>query len=125
MKSIFYSLFLVAVFTSCQNSPKNLGQTFTPKQPVSVSIVMGELQTTPKLSDVQIEGVVENSCKGEGCWFTIKDSAGTEITFDIADKKFSIPKDSPGKTVVVLADAAQDSTAEQKAVLSVKGLMFK
>ena len=125
MKRIFYLLFFIAIFTACQNASKNLGQPFTPKQPVSVSTVMGTLKTTPKLSDVQIEGVVENSCKGEGCWFTIKDSTGTEITFDIADKKFSIPKDSPGKSVIVLADATQDSTAEQKAVLSVKGLMFK
>ena len=125
MKRIFYLLFLISMFTACQNSPKNLGQTFTPKQPVSVSTVLHELKATPKLADVQIEGVVANSCKGEGCWFTIKDTTDTEITFDIADKKFSMPKDSPGKTVVVLADASQDSTVEQKVVLSVKGLMFK
>jgi hypothetical protein len=102
-----------------------LGQTFTPQNPVSVDAVITQLKTTPEVKDIQVEGVVDKSCKGEGCWFTIKDANGEEITFDIADKKFRIPTNSPGKTVIVLADATQDTTSEQQMALSVKGLMFK
>lgn len=125
MKQLFYSLLLTVVFMACNNTSKNLGQTFTPENPISVNDVISQLTTKEQLKDIQIEGIVEKSCKGEGCWFTIKDANGEEIVFDVADKKFRVPTNSPGKTVIVLADATQDTTSDQKIALSVKGLMFK
>ena len=47
------------------------------------------------------------------------------MLFDVQDKKFRVPTNSPGKTVIVLADAVNDSSVEQQFNLLVKGLMFK
>ncbi len=125
MKYLMLSFFAVLFFVACDNSPKQLGEKFTAQKTISVDEVASQLQSQPTLQAVQIEGIIDKSCKGEGCWFTIKDAQGTEILFDIKDKKFKVPTNSPGKTAIVLADAEVDSTADQKFNLLVKGLMFK
>lgn len=125
MKRLLYTCIIAILFMACEQTTKNLGQTFTPQHPVSVSEVLNQVKTTSPIKDVQVEGKIEKSCMSEGCWFTIKDSSGTEITFDVQDKKFRVPTNSPGKTVIVLADAAQDNASKQKVSLSVKGMMFK
>jgi len=125
MNKLFYTIFLAVLFWGCEQTTKNLGQTFTPEHPIALNEVLNRLNMTTPINDIQIEGKIEKSCMSEGCWFTIKDSSGTEITFDVQDKKFKVPTNSSGKTVIVLADAALDSTSEQKVSLSVKGMMFK
>lgn len=111
---------------ACQTTSKNLGEKFEPRNTVSVHNVVERLKTEPVVNNVQIEGKIAKSCMSEGCWFTIKDdSTGNEILFDVKDKKFRVPINSPEKQVIVLADALKDSTSEQKFTLSVKGLMFK
>ena len=125
MKKLLYSLLLVSIMTACESTTKTFGDAFIVKNPVSVNDVLAQLKSAKELKDIQIEGKIEKSCMSEGCWFTIKDATGTEITFDVEDKKFKVPTNSPGRTAIILADAAQDSTSEQKVTLSVKGMMFK
>lgn len=125
MKYLMHAFFAVLFFVACDSSPKQLGEKFTAQKTISVDEVTNQLKSQSTLQDVQIEGIIDKSCKGEGCWFTIKDAQGSEILFDIKDKKFKVPTNSPGKTAIVLADAEVDSTADQKFNLWVKGLMFK
>lgn len=126
MQKIIYSIFILISITACQSTTKNLGEVFVPKNVVSVHEVVERLKTENVVSDVQIEGKIVKSCMSEGCWFTMKDdSTGKEMLFDVKDKKFRVPINSPEKQVVILADAMNDSTTEQKIVLSVRGLMFK
>ncbi|MFN8297043.1 MAG: DUF4920 domain-containing protein [Chitinophagales bacterium] len=125
MKKIFYVLIFISMMVACESTTKNLGEQFTVQQPVSVDEVLAQLQSNNSLKDIQIEGTIEKSCMSEGCWFTIKDTSGTEILFNVKDKKFKVPTNSPGKVAIMLADAARDTTSEQKVDLEVKGLMFK
>ena len=125
MKNFLFSILLISLLTACESSPKNLGEQFAVKNPVSVNDVLTQLNSNNSAKDLQIEGKIEKSCMSEGCWFTIKDAGGAEILFDIKDKAFKVPTNSPGKTVIALADAAQDSSSEQKFTLSVRGLLFK
>ena len=125
MKKIFYSILLISIFSACESTTKNFGEHFIVKNPVSVNEVLLEIKRTNPVKDIQIEGIIEKSCMSEGCWFTIKDSSGNEIHFDVKDKKFKVPTNSPGQTVVVLADVSKDTNSEQKIMLSVKGMMFK
>ncbi|HPA35261.1 MAG TPA: DUF4920 domain-containing protein [Chitinophagales bacterium] len=125
MKKLLSILLLAATIVACQNTSKNLGETFTPQQPMTIDAVAAQLAQQPELKNIQIEGVVEKSCMSIGCWFSIKDEKGNAIVLDIADEQFKVPTNSPGKTVIVLADAKQDSTSEQKIAISVKGMMFK
>ncbi|MDB5228469.1 MAG: hypothetical protein JWN78_2662 [Bacteroidota bacterium] len=117
-------LLLIGVI-SCQSTTKNLGEQFMVKNPVSVDSVLHQLSVSNSIPDIQVEGKIEKSCMSEGCWFTIKDLGGNEILFNVKDKKFRVPINSPGKEVVVLADAASDTTSKQRAELSVRGLRFK
>jgi hypothetical protein len=130
MQKIIYVLLMVAGMMACQSSTKNLGEQFQVKNPISVEQLMTDLKSTNTIKDVQIEGKIGKSCMSEGCWFTINDASGKEIFFDIKDKKFRVPTNSPGKIVVVLADAqlvAADSinNKPEKTELLVKGLLFK
>ena len=125
MKKILFSILFVSMLVACESTTKTFGAAFTVKNPVSINEVLSQLKTNQTVNDVQIEGKIEKSCMSEGCWFTIKDTGGTEVLLDVKDKKFKVPTNSPGKTVVLLADAVQDSTSEQKITLWVKGMMFK
>lgn len=125
MKKLLYALLFVSMISGCESTTKNFGQPFTVKNPVSVQEVLTQLKSSNIVSDVQIEGKIEKSCMTEGCWFTINDAAGKEVKFDVKDKKFKVPTNSPGKDAILLADATSDSTSEQKVTFSVKGMMFK
>lgn len=125
MKSLIYALLLMGIMTACDSTTKNFGEHFVAQNPVSIDDVIRQLKTNPTLNNVQIEGKIEKNCMSEGCWFTIKDTNGTEILFDVLDKKFKVPTNSAGKHAIILADIRQDSSSEQKFAVSVKGLMFK
>ncbi len=130
MKQLFYSIIFISMLTACESTTKSFGEKFSVKNPVSVNGMLAQLQINNVLNDVQIEGKIEKSCMSEGCWFTIKDSTGAEILFDVKDKKFKVPTNSPGQTVVILADAQlhteiSGSKESQKTEVQVKGMMFK
>ena len=118
-------IILTTAIIACQSTTKNLGEQFTPRNPVSVDSLLQQLSTVNQIKDIQVEGRVEKSCMSEGCWFTMKNAMGKEVLFNVKGKKFRIPINSPGMEVVVLADAGTDITAEQKTVLSVRGMRFK
>lgn len=125
MKQLFYSILFMSLLTACESTTKNFGEKFAVKNPVSLNEALAQLTSNNNIKDIQIEGKIEKSCMSEGCWFTIKDSTGTEIKFDVLDKAFKVPTNSPGKTAVILADVAQDTASEQKVSLTVKGMLFK
>ncbi len=129
-KKIIYIIIIAFNFIGCQSRTHNLGEQFVVKNPISVDSILTILNTTSVLKDLQVEGVINKSCMSEGCWLTIKDASGSEILFNVANKKFTIPMNSPGKAVVVLVDeAATIKNTEGKELpkneLDIKGLLFK
>ena len=118
-------ILLIAILVGCMSTTKHFGQVFEPKAPVTVDSLITALHDKGSLKDVQVEGKVEKSCMSEGCWFTILDANGKEVLFNIKDKRFRVPVNSPGQSVVVLADASLDTSAEHNPELSVKGMRFK
>jgi hypothetical protein len=116
---------IVAGLIACQSTTKNFGEPFTPKDPVTVDALLKQVSIAGHLSDIQVEGKVVKSCMTEGCWFTLANGSGDEVLFTVKDKKFRVPVNSPGESVIVLADAVQDTSAAGKALLSVKGMRFK
>ena len=125
MKRSLIIVLLLSIFAACETSSKQLGVKFSEKNTITVDDLIARINTNPVVNDIQISGKIDKSCRSEGCWFTVKDKDGAEILFDVKDKLFKVPTNSPGKSVVILEDAAQDSTTEQKFTLSVKGIMFK
>ncbi|MCB0507791.1 MAG: DUF4920 domain-containing protein [Chitinophagales bacterium] len=125
MKFIFSSIVFCLFLTACTSSSQQFGEQFKEQNPISIDEALNQLQTNPIISNVQISGKVEKSCMSEGCWFTIKNKDGNEIYLDVKDKKFRLPTNSAGKTVVLLADVQKDTSSEQGVAVLVKGLMFK
>ena len=137
MQKVILILLSAISFIACQSTTHNLGEQFLAKNPMSVDSFIQKINAEKSLKDIQIEGKIEKSCMSEGCWFTINDAAGKEIMFDVKDKKFRVPINSPGKTAVILADATTqiaditsknntDSTFEESTIkVEVKGLLFK
>ncbi len=127
MQKIIYILTACLLF-ACQSTTKNMGEQFDVKTPVTIDALIKQLDSIPSVTGIQIEGKVAKSCMSEGCWFTIEDAGGTEILLDIKDKAFRVPTNSPGKTVIVLADAAKNASAkadEEPYSISVRGMRFK
>lgn len=130
MKKIIYIIIIAFNFIACQSTTHNLGEQFIAKNPISVDSVLTLLNTSSALDDVQVEGVINKSCMSEGCWLTIKDDSGSEILFNVTDKKFRIPMNSPTKKVVMLVDGTSTiKNAEGKELpkneIYIKGLLFK
>ena len=129
MQKLIYILFAAICATSCQSTSHNLGEQFEVKNTISVDSAITLLNSTVALQDVQVEGTINKSCMSEGCWLTIKDISGNEILFNVSDKKFKIPMNSPNKKAVMLVDAASTVKVNQekspKNELSIKGLVFK
>lgn len=130
MKHLLYLFFIINIITACQSTTTHLGEKFLVDKPITVDAVLEQLKSNSTLKNIQIEGKIAKSCMSEGCWFTISDVSGNEILFNVKDKKFRVPINSPGKNVVVLADAqANTDTTNTKDTptyeLSVRGLLFK
>ncbi|MFN8238968.1 MAG: DUF4920 domain-containing protein [Chitinophagales bacterium] len=127
MQKIIYA-FIACLLFACQSTTRNMGEQFEVKSPVSVDALTKQLDSIPSVTGIQIEGKIAKSCMSEGCWFTIKDAGGNEILLDIKDKSFRVPTNSPGKTVIVLADAVKNASAkadEEPYSISVRGMRFK
>jgi hypothetical protein len=111
----------ICMLAACQSTTKNFGETFQVDHPMTVDAVLQDAKKKD-LSNVQVEGTIAKSCLSEGCWFTILDNNSVAVLFNVQDKKFRIPVNSPGKKVIALIDAKRDSTGKPE--LTVRGLRF-
>ncbi len=120
-----YLILAIAVMSACQSTTRNLGTPFVVKDPLTVDAAIEQIKSHPSSENIQIEGKIAKSCMSEGCWFTLKEASGQEVLLEVKDKAFRVPINSPGRTVIVLADAIQDTSTEQKIIISVKGMRLK
>jgi hypothetical protein len=106
MRSFGLILFLALITIGCSNDPRAklptsgaFGEVFT----ISDAVIPAE---TINLNDSiifgikQISGTIEKYCKGEGCWFTIKQTNGNYILVDLEEKKYVLPMNIDGKEVI-------------------------
>lgn len=110
---------------SCQTDVKSLGKKFTESNPITVDSLISKTKTATHVDGAQVSGTINKSCRSEGCWFTIKDKSGAEVYFDIKDKDFKMPLNSPERQVIALVNADTSSEAENGVSIDVKGVMFK
>ncbi len=125
MQKLIFMVFICLGMAACQTTTPHLGEAFEVKNTISVDSFVKKIGTESSLKDLQIEGTIAKSCMSEGCWFTIKDVSGKEVLFNVKDKKFKVPINSPDKKAVILADATSESTDGQPFTISVRGMMFK
>jgi len=75
---------------------------------------------------VKVTGTIEEYCKGEGCWLTLRNPDGEALFVEVKDKAFVLPHNIEGKTASVNGIAKKD-TADGKVQLSIEadGIMIK
>lgn len=95
----FIAISSILIFFACQSTPATgeFGEKFDQKGSKDFKTAMTEYQAG-KDSTFIIEGTIENVCQGEGCWITFKNDT-TEFLVN-THEKFSMPKNSKGKTAV-------------------------
>jgi hypothetical protein len=119
IKRFVFGVFIIAVM-SCNNDPRaklpatgNFGTEVTEDAAKTVNDVMIITQTTTTDFPVKVTGIVEEYCKGEGCWLTLENKAGSPLLVEIENKAFILPHNINGKVAVVDGIAVQEKNAEK------------
>jgi len=106
MRSFGLILFLALVTIGCSNDPREklptsgaFGEEFTLTDAV-ISAETIDFKDSNIFEIKQISGTIEKYCKGEGCWFTIKQTNGNYILVDLEEKKYVLPRNIDGKEVI-------------------------
>ena len=123
MKKLLLILLVSVVFVACSNDPRaklpntgNFGATVLTDSLKTVSDVISILQTQTEAS-VNVTGIIEKYCKGEGCWLTLENKGGEALFVEVEKKAFVLPRNIEGKLVTVTGKAIKemkDGKAEMK-----------
>ncbi len=118
-----YILFIATafLFVACQNDPRaKLPQTGLFGQSINENTeVIAPEDANSKINEqVIVSGVVDEYCKGDGCWLTLKNSNGESLFVEVSDKSFVLPHNINGKNV--LAEGVLQSDSSEQSHGSVK-----
>lgn len=75
---------------------------------------MTEFETRMQGKDslnIKIEGVAKDVCKKKGCWMKVETASGDMMRVTFRDYGFFVPKDIPGREVVMQGTAYKDTTS--------------
>ncbi|MFN5544315.1 MAG: DUF4920 domain-containing protein [Bacteroidota bacterium] len=133
MKNLFLTAIVLFTLISCNNNPrKSLPQTGAFGKTLADTAAM----TTEQLMDVMtlttemkgnVKGIIDEYCKGEGCWLTLKNSKGDPLMVEIEDKAFVLPYDINGKVAIISGTAITDTTEDGRieVVMFADGVLIK
>lgn len=114
MKKLLLILLVSVVFVACSNDPRaklpntgNFGATVLTDSLKTVSDVISILQTQTEAS-VNVTGIIEKYCKGEGCWLTLENKGGEALFVEIDKKLFVLPRNIDGKVAIVNGKAIKE-----------------
>ncbi len=114
MKKLLLILLVSVVFVACSNDPRaklpntgNFGATVLTDSLKTVSDVISILQTQTEAS-VNVTGIIEKYCKGEGCWLTLENKGGEALFVEIDKKLFVLPRNIDGKVATVTGKAIKE-----------------
>jgi len=114
MKKIILILTVSVFFIACGNKNRdklpntgNFGATVLTDSLKTVSDVISILQTQTEAS-VNVTGIIEKYCKGEGCWLTLENKGGEALFVEIDKKAFMLPRNIDGKVATVTGKAVKE-----------------
>jgi hypothetical protein len=73
----------------------------------TVGDVINLLQTKTE-TNVNVTGIIEKVCKGEGCWLTLENKVGDALFIEIENKAFILPKGIEGKVAIINGKAIKE-----------------
>ena len=124
MKKILFLLIVSIVIVACGNNRDklpntgNFGATVLTDSLKTVSDVISILQTQTEAT-VNVTGIIEKYCKGEGCWLTLENKGGEALFVEVEKKAFVLPRNIEGKVAIVTGKAVKvmkDGKAEIKII---------
>ena len=114
MKKLLLILLVSVVFVACSNDPRaklpntgNFGATVLTDSLKTVSDVISILQTQTEAS-VNVTGIIEKYCKGEGCWLTLENKGGEALFVEIDKKLFVLQRNIDGKVATITGKAIKE-----------------
>ena len=131
MKNLIIILCIATVF-ACNNDPRaklpqtgNFGATVSADGAKTVNDVMIQFQTSDSFP-VKVTGVVEEYCKGEGCWLTLANKGGEALFVETENKSFVLPRNINGKIAVVEGKAVKENNnGKTELRIVAKGILIK
>lgn len=132
MKKLFVIICAIAL-VSCNNDPRakmeatgSFGVAVTEDGAKTVNDVAIEMQTATADFPVKVTGMVEDYCKGEGCWLTLENKSGSPLFVEVENKAFVLPQKINGKVAVVEGMAVKYTEAEKTEwKIVAKGIILK
>lgn len=126
MKNLALILITALTLVACTNSDPRLklsqtgtfGIAFKEDSMITVEQVVMALNKGNNIP-VKVTGAIEEYCKGEGCWLTLKNPDGEALFVEVKDKAFVLPHNIESKTASVNGIAKKD-TADGKVQLSIE-----
>ncbi len=121
-KSILYILFLSLSWGACTSSIKTelhgpqtfkgavYGDSVLDNNVRDIEGLVAIMQHKPSMK-LKVKGVVEDVCKKEGCWVTMKLPNGENMRVTFKDYAFFVPKDIKGREIVIEGIAKTDSVS--------------
>lgn len=118
MKKLFVLATLAIVMVACNTDPRtklpqtgSFGIAFDTTNSTHVEDIEPILAIGNNIG-LKATGTVAQYCKGEGCWLTLKNSAGEEVLVEVKDKAFVLPFNIEGKTAFINGVASTDTTED-------------
>lgn len=135
MKTIYtyiFSILILCFIQSCSFDPRAqlpqtgaFGKPFTEEAALSVEAILSAPDSITK-QQLQVSGIIDNYCKGEGCWLTLKNANGEALHTEIEYKAFQLPRNIDGKTAVVQGYLVKDSLkGRQETRFVTNGIIIK
>lgn len=133
MNRLLLLISIAILLVACDNDPRNkLPKTGNFGNQVSETNVM----TTEQLLDMMtmsaemkatVGGTIDEYCKSEGCWLTLKNDKGEPLFVEVENKAFILPHDISGKQAVISGTAIVDTTEEGKieVMMLADGILIK
>lgn len=117
---------------SCSFDPRaqlpqtgSFGKPFNEDSALSVEAILSASDSITK-QQLQVSGIIDNYCRGEGCWLTLKNANGTALHTEIEYKAFQLPRNIDGKTAVVQGYLVKDSVdGKQETKFVTSGIIIK
>jgi hypothetical protein len=132
MKNLFLTVVVLFTLSSCNNPRKslpqtgNFGKTITDTAAITTEQLINMMTLTAELKG-NVKGVIDEYCKGEGCWLSLENTKGEPLLVEIENKAFASPYNINGKEAIVSGTAIIDTTEDGKieVVMFADGVLIK
>lgn len=119
--SILSILAIAVIFSACAPTATSVkvegdgyGEVKKVKNVISYDQLLAKMAVSEDaIEDVQVEAKVNEVCQVKGCWMTLysDNAADNQMMVKFKDYAFFMPKDIPGKTVIVQGKAFREVTS--------------